>query len=82
MAKEKVSVSQHIRDVLSEDPGLKAPEIIATLERRGVTAKPALVYYVKARDQQGNIRSGWVRCGSWWWGLWSDQTQVRWENET
>ena len=39
------------------------------------------VYYVKTRDRQGYLRSGWVRCGSWWWGLWSDQTEVRWENQ-
>jgi hypothetical protein len=58
MAKEKVSVSQHIRDVLSEDPDLKAPEIISTLAKQGVTAKPALVYYVKARFRRKKRRQG------------------------
>ncbi len=40
------------------------------------------VYYVKTRDKQGNMRSGWVRCGSWWWGLLADETEVRWEDES
>jgi hypothetical protein len=49
MARQEVSMSQHIRDVLSENPSMTGPEIIAALAKRGVTAKPALVYYVKAR---------------------------------
>jgi hypothetical protein len=58
MAKEKVSVSQHIRDVLSEDPGLTAPEIIAALATRGIEAKKALVYYVKARFRRKKRQQG------------------------
>jgi hypothetical protein len=58
MAKEKVSVSQHVRDVLSEYPELKAPEIISLLAKQGVTAKPALVYYVNARFRRKKRRQG------------------------
>jgi hypothetical protein len=29
----------------------------------------------------GGVRSGWVRCGSWWLGLLSDQVEVRWDQE-
>jgi len=50
--------------------------------RRGpffwTTSKGQTVYYVTVRDAQGQTRSGWVRCGSWWLGLWSDRAEVRW----
>lgn len=36
------------------------------------------VYYVTVRDESGRTRSGYVRCGSWWLGLWSDQVTVEW----
>jgi hypothetical protein len=53
--------------------------------RRGpffwTSSKGQTVYYVETRDRLGVPRSGWVRCGSWWWGLWSDETEVRWENQ-
>jgi hypothetical protein len=38
------------------------------------------VYYVKVRDQSGNVRTGWVRCGGWFLGMLSDKAQVRWED--
>ena len=37
------------------------------------------VYHVTVRDRQGHTRSGWLRCGSWWGGMFSDKTEVRWE---
>ena len=45
------------------------------------SSKGQTVYYVRVRDGEGNVRTGWVRCGSWWFGLMSDKTEVRWENE-
>ncbi len=45
------------------------------------SSKGQTVYYVKVRDSEGTIRTGWVRCGSWWLGLMSDKTEVRWEDE-
>ena len=44
------------------------------------SSKTQTVYYVQVRDRDGNVRTGWVRCGSWWLGLMSDKTEVRWEN--
>ena len=38
------------------------------------------VYYVTVEDEQGNQRHGWVRCGSWFFGLVSDHVEVRWED--
>jgi hypothetical protein len=51
--------------------------------RRGpffwTTSRGQTVYYMEVRDHQGRTRTGWVRCGSWWWGLMSDKVEVRWE---
>jgi len=43
------------------------------------SARGQAVYHVTVRDQQGQIHSGWVRCGGWITGLWSDKAEVRWE---
>jgi hypothetical protein len=37
------------------------------------------VYYVVIEDPAGASRRGWVRCGSWWFGLLSEDVDVRWE---
>jgi hypothetical protein len=38
------------------------------------------VYYVVIEDSAGSKRSGWVRCGGWWFGLLTDKVEVRWED--
>ncbi len=39
------------------------------------------VYFVKVIDQKtSNSKKGWVRCGSFWGGLFSSKTEVKWEN--
>jgi hypothetical protein len=43
------------------------------------TTSHQTVYRVTVRDKAGNVETGWVACGSWWWGLLSDQAQVRWD---
>lgn len=37
------------------------------------------VYRVEVRDKQGLVRKGWVRCGSWWAGVFSDKVEARWD---
>jgi hypothetical protein len=39
------------------------------------------VYRVEVRDEQGIERKGWVRCGSWWAGVLSDQVEARWDEQ-
>jgi hypothetical protein len=39
------------------------------------------VYRVTVEDQQGDLRCGWVRLGSWLWGPFSDRVEVRWDDE-
>jgi hypothetical protein len=45
------------------------------------SGKGQTVYYVKTRDRDGRVRTGWVRCGGFWAGLLSNQAEVRWEDE-
>ena len=40
----------------------------------------AVVYYVTVRDEQGQQRSGWVRCGGRFLGLLSDNADVIWKD--
>jgi hypothetical protein len=51
--------------------------------RRGpffwTTSKGQAVYFVRVRDRLGDLRTGYVRCGSWFLGLLSDKVEVRWE---
>ena len=42
------------------------------------TAKGQTVYRVTV-EVKGGVRRGWVRCGSWGLGLFSDQAEVRWD---
>jgi hypothetical protein len=37
------------------------------------------IYRVTARDRAGNLRQGWVRCGSWLFGVLSQDVEVRWD---
>ena len=39
-----------------------------------------MIYYVTVQTPTGDVRSGWVRCGGFWLGLFTDQAQVRWED--
>jgi len=42
-------------------------------------SKHQTVYRVTVRDKAGQVGTGWAACGSWWWGLWSDEANVRWD---
>jgi len=51
--------------------------------RRGpffwTSSKGQMIYHVVVRTPDGHTRRGWVRCGSFWWGLLQDKVQERWE---
>lgn len=38
-----------------------------------------MVYFVVVQTPEGKIKRGWVLCGSFWWGMLHDKTEVRWE---
>jgi hypothetical protein len=44
------------------------------------TSKGQTVHYVTVRTGSGKVRTGWVRCGGFFLGLFSDQAEVRWED--
>jgi len=43
------------------------------------SSREQTVYHVKVKDRAGYARSGWVRFGGWFLGLWSGRTEVNWE---
>ena len=43
------------------------------------SSKYQTVYYVTVRTADGESRSGWVRCGGWFSGLFGNETKVRWD---
>jgi hypothetical protein len=79
------SKSRSLLDQWASDNGYDLLRREYRVLRRGPffwsTSRGQTVYYVEVRDRQGHIRSGWVRCGSWWIGLLSDKVEVRWEDE-
>ena len=44
------------------------------------SAKGQAVYRVEIRDEQGNTRKGWVRCGSWLLGVFADEVTAKWDD--
>jgi hypothetical protein len=45
------------------------------------SSKSQMVYRVTVRTPEGKSRSGWVRCGSYWGGVFVERVEVRWEDE-
>jgi hypothetical protein len=46
------------------------------------TGRSQIIYSFTARDRQGDQRSGWARCGSYWGGIFfSDKIEIRWDEE-
>lgn len=43
------------------------------------TSKNQVVLRIEARTPDGSLRTGWARCGSFWWGVFSKQIEVRWD---
>ena len=44
------------------------------------SGKSQTVYRVHVRDEQGNERKGWVRCGDWLLGVLVDKVEAKWDN--
>ena len=45
------------------------------------SGKNQVVYRVQVRDEQGNERNGWVRCGHFFLGVLVDQVEAKWDGE-
>jgi hypothetical protein len=48
---------------------------------RWTTGNNQNVYQITVRDEYSNLRSGWARVGSRWWGMWERKVEVRWDDE-
>lgn len=46
------------------------------------SSKSQAVYRVKVRTPDGQVHWGWVRCGGWIAGMFSNQVDVRWDAGT
>jgi len=43
------------------------------------TSKNQVVYHVTVETFDGEIKHGWVKCGSLWLGVLQDKVEVRWD---
>jgi hypothetical protein len=78
-----ISRSKAILDRWAQQNGYDIVQREHRLFRRGPfwwrTHDGQTVYYVVVHDRQGHTRRAWVRCGSMWAGLLSDQATVIWD---
>ena len=44
------------------------------------SAKGQAVYRVEIRDEKGNTRQGWVRCGNWLLGVFVNEVTAKWDD--
>jgi Icc-related predicted phosphoesterase len=57
MPRRKINKSQAVRELLSANPKMKAKEIITTLAEKGITVRPSLVYFLKAKRRAKKHRA-------------------------
>ena len=77
----RVKKSQAVLSQWARENGFDLIKSEFRLFRKGPfiwSSKHQVVFRVIAPDTQSRIRHGWVRCGSWWAGLLSDQAKARW----
>jgi len=44
------------------------------------TSKNQVVYHVTVQTLDSQIKRGWVKCGSFWLGIFKNKVEVRWED--
>jgi hypothetical protein len=56
--KEKINMSQAIRDMMDEHPRAKSKEIMSLLADKGIRVQPSLVYFIRGqrRHRKGKQR--------------------------
>jgi len=37
------------------------------------------VFHVTVRDHERIVRTGFVKCGSFWWGIWVNRAEAEWD---
>jgi hypothetical protein len=81
-----VGIYRRAANLLSEWATRNGYRIVES-ERRNILKGPffwtssnnQIIYRVTVQDSYGNVRRGWVRCGSYLWGAWQSQVDVRWD---
>ena len=81
----RLSRSRSILDQWAEDNGYRIVHRERRLLFRGPfwwrTAEGQEVFRVIVQDDEGRERAGYVRCGGWFLGLFSDAATVKWDDE-
>jgi hypothetical protein len=75
--------SQHMLFRWAEENGYQILDYQAKILNRGPffwASKGQLVFRVAVEDAHGTQRTGWVRCGSYWGGIFSYEVDVKWDN--
>ena len=45
------------------------------------SGKNHAVYRITVQDRLGQVHHGWARCGGWFLGIWTNQVEVRWDEQ-
>jgi hypothetical protein len=80
-----VSRSQKLLKRWAEENGVEFIDAEYRMFRKGPfvwSSRGQTVYRVEVRDTQGIERKGWVRCGSWWAGVFSDKVEAKWDEQS
>lgn len=74
--------SEEILSRWVHENGYKIIDYQAKVFNRGPfiwASKNQAIFRVAIEDAEGTQRTGWVRCGSYWGGIFSDQVEVKWD---
>ncbi|MBN1657432.1 MAG: hypothetical protein JXA93_03470 [Anaerolineae bacterium] len=77
-----ISRSQKLLRRWADENGYELLNVEHRMFRKGPfvwSSRGQTVYRVEVRDKGGIVRKGWVRCGSWWAGVFSDKVEARWD---
>ncbi len=73
-----VARSNHLLHKWARDNDLEVLQAEFRMVRKGPytwSSRGQAVFRVEVRDRDGRTRQGWVRCGSWFLGVTSDQVE-------
>jgi hypothetical protein len=79
-----ITRSQKLLKRWAADSGVELLHAEHRMFRKGPfvwSSRSQSVYRVEVRDPQGVVHKGWVRCGSWWGGVFSDKVEARWDEQ-
>ncbi len=80
-----VSLSRQMIERWAKKNGLQLLSSRFCWIRRGPffwsSSKAQRIYRVNVRPPEGRPRTGWVRCGSFWGGIFVEKIEVRWDDE-